>query len=41
MLDFVLDLTGVWKTTFKKKNWIGSGLEMVAAGTLATLIPYL
>ena len=31
---------GVWKTTFTKKNWLGSGLEMVAAGTLATVIPY-
>lgn len=31
---------GVWKTTFTKKNWVRSGLEMVAAGTLATVIPY-
>ena len=31
---------GVWKTSFTKKNWLRSGLEMVAAGTLATVIPY-
>ena len=31
---------GVWKTTFTKKNKLRSGLEMVVAGTLATVIPY-
>ena len=31
---------GVWKTTFTKKNRLRSGLEMVVAGTLATVIPY-
>ena len=32
---------GAWKATFTKKNWMRSGLEMVAAGILATVIPYL
>ncbi|VVB76200.1 VIT family protein [Candidatus Tiddalikarchaeum anstoanum] len=32
---------GVWKTTFTKKKWYWSGLEMVVAGILATVIPYL
>ena len=32
---------GAWKATFTKKNWLRSGLEMVAAGILATVIPYL
>ena len=31
---------GAWKTSFTKKNWLRSGLEMVAAGCLATVIPY-
>ncbi|MGD0550961.1 MAG: VIT1/CCC1 transporter family protein [Candidatus Bathyarchaeia archaeon] len=31
---------GVWKTTFTKKNKLRSGLEMVVAGTLATVVPY-
>ena len=31
---------GVWETTFTKKNKLRSGLEMVVAGTLATVIPY-
>ncbi len=35
-----LFVIGAWKTTFTKKNWLRSGMEMVAAGTLATVIPY-
>jgi VIT1/CCC1 family predicted Fe2+/Mn2+ transporter len=35
-----LFLIGAWKTTFTKKSWRRSGLEMVAAGTLVTVIPY-
>ena len=31
---------GVWKTTFTNRNKLKSGLEMVAAGVLATVIPY-
>lgn len=36
----ILFCIGVWKTTFTKKNKILSGLGMVLAGVLATLIPY-
>ena len=31
---------GVWKTTFTKKNKLMSGIEMVVAGIVATVIPY-
>ena len=31
---------GVWKASFTEKNWLRSGLEMVAAGIMATVIPY-
>jgi predicted membrane protein (TIGR00267 family) len=31
---------GVWKTAFTKKNKLVSGLEMVIAGIVATVIPY-
>lgn len=32
---------GVWKTTFTKKNWLLSGVEMVFVGVFATFIPYI
>jgi VIT1/CCC1 family predicted Fe2+/Mn2+ transporter len=32
---------GVWKTTFTRKNKLASGIEMVVAGIVATVIPYL
>jgi predicted membrane protein (TIGR00267 family) len=32
---------GVWKTGFTKKNKLWSGCEMVVAGIVATVIPYL
>ncbi len=31
---------GVWKTTFTRKNKLMSGIEMVVAGIVATIIPY-
>ena len=32
---------GVWKTTFTGKNKLFSGVEMIVAGVIATVIPYL
>lgn len=32
---------GLWTSSFTKKNKLVSGLELVAAGILATIIPYL
>jgi VIT1/CCC1 family predicted Fe2+/Mn2+ transporter len=32
---------GVWKTSFTQKNKLMSGIEMVIAGVIATVIPYL
>jgi len=32
---------GVWKTAFTRKNKLVSGIEMVVAGIVATVIPYL
>jgi VIT1/CCC1 family predicted Fe2+/Mn2+ transporter len=31
---------GVWKTAFTRKNKLVSGIEMVVAGIVATVIPY-
>lgn len=32
---------GVWKTSFTGKNKLFSGMEMIVAGVIATVIPYL
>ena len=36
-----LFVIGVWKTTFTGKNKLFSGMEMIVAGVIATVIPYL
>ena len=36
-----LFIIGVWKTTFTGKNKLISGIEIVVAGVIATVIPYL
>lgn len=36
-----LFIVGLWKTTFTERYWLASGLEMVAVGVLATVVPYI
>jgi VIT1/CCC1 family predicted Fe2+/Mn2+ transporter len=36
-----LFVIGIWKTSFTGKNKLRSGIEMVVAGIVATVIPYL
>ena len=36
-----LFFVGVWKTRFTLRHWLSSGMEMVAVGVVAAVVPYL